>query len=112
MSESRYKEAESVLRRFLEGQRHNVGSEHLNAARALDDLGLVLKSQGKYAEAVYTFNGSLLILEKLLGNENIEYATVLGHLASVRDDQALYDDAESLYRKALEITVSVFGGWI
>ncbi|MEI6848255.1 MAG: tetratricopeptide repeat protein [Chlorobiaceae bacterium] len=69
----------------------------------LNNLGLLLKTQGKDAEAEPMFRRALEIDEKAYGKDHPEIATDLNNLATLLKDQGKYAEAEPLYRRALEI---------
>ncbi len=73
------------------------------ASRLLNQAGVYLYGQARYAAAEPLFRRALGILEQALGPAHPDTATSLNNLAGLLDDQGQYAEAEPLYRRALEI---------
>ncbi len=84
-----------------------LGEDALAVATSLNNLALLYESQGKYAEAERLFQRSLVIKEKVLG-ENHLAATSLNNLAGLYRAQDNYAKAEALYLKAISILEKAF----
>jgi tetratricopeptide (TPR) repeat protein len=78
-------------------------------ATSLNNLGLLYKTQGKYAEAEPLYLRSLTIREKQLGADHPSVATSLNNLAVLYDSQGRYAEAEPLYLRSLSIDEKVYG---
>jgi tetratricopeptide (TPR) repeat protein len=76
----------------------------------LNNIGLVLKNQGKNDEALVYFNKSLDIYRKVFGTEeHSSIATTLNNIGSVLENQGKNDEALVYYNKSLDINRKVFG---
>ena len=78
-------------------------------ARALEQLGDLLRHQGRYREAKTVFVEALEVLERALGPDHLEVATSLNNLAVCYKYLARYLDAGPLYQRALAITERALG---
>ncbi|KKL07868.1 hypothetical protein LCGC14_2581720, partial [marine sediment metagenome] len=63
----------------------------------------VYRDQGKYALAKPLFNRSLAILEKALGPDHPDVATILGNLAALHREAKRESEAENLEKRAASI---------
>lgn len=90
-----YPQSEAALTRAraIQGQNSTV----------LNDLGMVLVEEGRYAEAEPLYERALAIREKELGTQDPEVAAVLNNLAVLFSAQGRYARAEGLYKRALAI---------
>lgn len=91
-----YEEIIGILERKL-------GPEHLALATALNDLGSLYWSQGKYTEAEPIFQRALTIREKALGSEHPDVAAILNNLAVLFWNQGKYPEAESFHKRTIAI---------
>lgn len=66
-------------------------------------LAALYHTQGKYVEAEPLYRRSLEIMEKTLGPNHPDVASILNNLAELYTAQGRYADAEPLYRRSLEI---------
>jgi clan AA aspartic protease (TIGR02281 family) len=66
-------------------------------------LASLYHAQGRYAEAEPLYRRSLEIMEKTLGPNHPDVATILNNLAELYREQGRYAEAEPLYRRSLEI---------
>jgi tetratricopeptide (TPR) repeat protein len=76
---------------------------------SLNNLGLLLKTQGDFAGARPLFERALAIREKALGSEHPSTATSLNNLASLLKDQGDLAGARLLYERALAIREKALG---
>jgi CHAT domain-containing protein len=83
--------------------------EHLIEAERLNRQGLKLRTAGKTREALDVSLQSLELYQKLLGERQPIYATLLFNVASYRKALGEYAQAEPLYRQALEIRKELLG---
>jgi hypothetical protein len=60
-----------------------LGLEHLDTLSSVNDVGLVLKSQGKYEEAEAMHRRALRDREKVLGPEHLDTLSSVSNLSSV-----------------------------
>jgi tetratricopeptide (TPR) repeat protein len=86
-----------------------LGPDHANVAISLNNLAVVYRAQGRYAEAEPLHKRALAISEKVLGPEHPTVAIRLNNLAGLYQDQRRYVEAEPLYKRALAIGENVLG---
>ena len=98
----RYREAEEVFRRAIEGRERTLGAEHKDTLTSVDWLGEALYLQGKYVEAEEMFRRAIEGRERILGAEHeLTLASVhwLGQALCKQDKSA---EAEEMLRRAME----------
>jgi tetratricopeptide (TPR) repeat protein len=78
-------------------------------AYGLDNLALLYRAQGRYAEAEPLYQRSLAISEKALGPEHPEVATSLNNRAALYQAQGRYAEAELHHQRALAIRDKALG---
>ncbi len=91
---------------------HSGESTNQPALAETADLGhrvSVLKSQGKYTEALPLAQRALKISEEAFGPEHPDTARSLNNLAGLYESLAEYAKAEPLYRRALKIREKTLG---
>jgi len=103
------RKGEELLRKSLAIRQQKFGRESLEAAASLNDLGLVLMTQHKLAEAEQTHAQAFAIRRQLLGDENVVTATSLNDLGAVYRDQGKLTQAEAMAQKALQIRIRRLG---
>ena len=72
-------------------------------ARALNNLGVLLKEQGRYGEALDLYNRSLEIYKREVGEKHPNYARILSNIAEIYYLQGKYSQSEAIFQRALEI---------
>ncbi len=72
-------------------------------ALALNNLGLLYYSQGKYAEAEPLFKRALAIEEKALGPDHPDLATTLENMADLYKKTGRLDEAKRFEERAQAI---------
>ncbi len=72
-------------------------------ASSLNNLALLYKAQGHYAEAEPLYQRSLAIVEKALGPEHPDLATSLENYAALLRETARADEAERMEARAKAI---------
>lgn len=87
-------------RRLLEKRMEVFGKKHLHMLTSMNNLGLVLSDQGKYAEAEAMHRATLALREEVLGKKHLGTLWSLYCLAHSLHQQTQYNEASSLYRKA------------
>ena len=105
----KYSEAIPLAQRALAILEKTRGPNHLDVARALNNLAAVYQEQGRYADAEPLYKRSLAIREKALGHDHPDVATTLSNLGSVYYDQGRYADAEPLDKRSLAIREKALG---
>jgi len=78
-------------------------------AENLNNLALLYRAQGKYAEAEPLSLRSLAIREKQLGENHPSVATSLNNLALLYESQGKYEEVETLYQRAIAILLEKLG---
>ncbi|MBX9719872.1 MAG: tetratricopeptide repeat protein, partial [Candidatus Obscuribacterales bacterium] len=100
--EGKYAQARELVKSALKTEESVFGtSDNLFIARAKDCLGNTQRQEGKYTEAKASIEQALAMEQRVLGNDNIEVATVMRDLALVQEDEANYEEAESLLKSSL-----------
>ena len=103
-----YPEAEKQFTAAVK-EAEGFGPQDLRLATTLNNLALLYKAQGKYAEAEPLHKRALAIYEKTLGPGHPRVATSLNNLALLYKAQGRYVDAEPLYQRALAIYEKTLG---
>ncbi len=85
------------------------GPKDAATATSLNNLAVLLDSQGNYAEARPLYECALKIREEVLGPKHPHTATSLNNLAVLLKSQGNYDEARPLYERALKICEEVLG---
>ncbi len=104
-----HRQAEPLLLRSLAIRQHITGANHLDTARALNDLGEVYRKQGKYLDAERRLQEALTIHQQTLEMGNLEEARTLHNLANLYRTQGDYAKAEPFYLQALSIRKATSG---
>jgi eukaryotic-like serine/threonine-protein kinase len=104
-----YDKAIPLLEKSLQIRRETLGTENLDTAQTLYDLGSTLKDKQKTAEAEPPLRESLAIRRKLLGNENAAVANCLDLIAETLWLKGDLATAEPLYREGLALRRKIFG---
>src|SRR6516225_6485317 len=74
-----------------------------NEAASLDRQWERLYNEGRFSEAIPVLRRILAIRESVLGINHPDFADALNKLAIMHHSQGQYADAESLYKRSLEI---------
>ena len=106
--EGRYADAEKSLQATLKAA-ETFGPQDPRLATSLNNLAVLYKTQGKYAEAEQLYKQSLEIREKALGPKHSDVAQSLNNLAEVYRAQGKYTEAEPLYKQSLAIREKALG---
>jgi len=104
-----YDRAVPLLQEALATRRAALGNEHLDVARSLFNLAVVLRRRGDYAGAEALHREALALRRKLLGNEHPDVARSLNNLGLVLTDTGDYAGAEAFYREALAMRRKLLG---
>jgi tetratricopeptide (TPR) repeat protein len=104
-----YERAEEMQRKALDLWRKLFGNEHLEVARALTSLGLVVQSRQRPAEAESLQREAVAVFTRLLGDEHAEVATALNNLASALGDEGKLEEAERLHRRVVALRTRLLG---
>ncbi|KAF2467662.1 uncharacterized protein BDR25DRAFT_291611 [Lindgomyces ingoldianus] len=104
--QGRYKSAEKLIRRLVEGHRTVNGNNDNNTLDALELLGRVLECQGLYAKAEKLLQHTFKARKMVLGEEHPGTLTSMANLASTYRNQGRWKEAEEL-EEAEELFVQV-----
>ena len=77
-----------------------LGTEHPSTLGSMNDLALVLSSQGKYEEAEEMHGQALALRERVLGKEHPDTLTSVYCLAYLLHHKKRYKDADVFYHRA------------
>jgi CHAT domain-containing protein/tetratricopeptide (TPR) repeat protein len=86
-----------------------LGDNHPHTATGLNNLGLLLHSQGDYAAALSHYERALAILKKVVGENHPDTAACLNNLGHSLQAQGQYGAALPHYERALAILRKVVG---
>jgi len=99
--QEKFPEAQAVCEEMLNAVQQSLGPFHPDVATAMNNLGLMLKKQGKYAEARPLYEDSLARGERVFpGSELV--ATRQNNLAELLANMDLHDEAQVYFIKAAE----------
>ena len=101
--QSKYIEAEQVLKQLLEIYKKQSGPEHINVALTLNNLAVNLRMQEKYEEAETSLKEAIEILEKSLGHDHSLVSGLLAHYAYLLDKMGRKTEAESVTKRMNQI---------
>ncbi|HEY0744133.1 MAG TPA: CHAT domain-containing tetratricopeptide repeat protein [Chryseosolibacter sp.] len=101
----RYEEAEKVLKNAIAIAEKLQSSKSTNHLKFLSNLALLYQQMGKYAEAEAIYLG----MEKRLGKNNPDYASMLNNQAALYIVMGKDDKVEELLKKSGAIYKSNFG---
>ena len=86
-----------------------LGPNHAVTASTLSNLGSLLQSTGRLAEAERVERRAVRIFEEKLGRENIELGTAYTKLADLLWAKGDRASAEIYYRRTIAIDESIYG---
>jgi tetratricopeptide (TPR) repeat protein len=98
-----YVQAEKTLQRAISIVQAHQAEETPDGADAFTAWGVVLETEGKNAEAITWLGKALAMRECLLGRDSVPVAETVHALALAFRQQGNLAQAESLYRRALEV---------
>jgi tetratricopeptide (TPR) repeat protein len=108
-AQSRYAEAEPLLRRSLAIYERTLGPDDPAVATSLNSLARLYHDEGRYAEAEPLVRRSLGIREKALGPGDPALAASQISLATLYQAEGRYAEAEPLLKRALAIIEKTHG---
>lgn len=95
--QGKYSEARRLVESTLKTEESVFGGEaNCYVARAQDCMGTIYRQDGRYDDAQNILQKSLSNFQHVLGQNHLEVATTMRHLAYVQEDQANFSQAESL----------------
>lgn len=90
-------------------RRELLGDDHVDTLDSISEMGLLLRAQGKDAEAEPYYHEALAGRRRVLGDEDPETLRSLNNLAALLQAQGKLTEAEPYYREALEKRRLIFG---
>ncbi|KAF2490246.1 TPR-like protein [Lophium mytilinum] len=109
LQQGRYKSAEDVILRLIEGRRVQDGDDGGGTLSAFSLLAEVLSKQGMYARAEKLHRRTLKSRKAILGDEHRDTLVSMSQLATVLQKQGRLQEAEELDSKVLEMRLRVLG---
>lgn len=107
ITEGRYQEAATHARKALRlARRANDG---LSVAFACNDLAVTYKYLGRFGAARKLYEESLELIEKILGPDHTEIATVLHNMGGLEHARGRYAEAEAPARQGVAIRRRALG---
>ncbi|KAH7086774.1 hypothetical protein FB567DRAFT_592646 [Paraphoma chrysanthemicola] len=102
-------EAETLYYRILEAKRANPSIEPIENYVILDSLADLSMELGNLEQAIVVRKEMVEISETFEEEYDEDKVAVLADLAFILNKSKQYDEAEPVYRKALEMAISTFG---
>ena len=102
-----YQAAQEMGQSALEAREAVLGAEHQDTLTSVNNLGSVLKGQGKYDEAEAMHRRALEGMEKV--PEHPDTLISINNLGLVLKGQGKHDEAEAMHRRALKASEKVLG---
>ncbi|MGD9689219.1 MAG: tetratricopeptide repeat protein [Phycisphaerales bacterium] len=102
-------EAESQLRRAVDGQTRTLGLDHADTLRSMSNLASLLSATGRWNEAEGLFREVLERRTRVLGEDHPETLIVMGNLGHELSTRGRKAEAEPLLVRALEVRRRVMG---
>jgi serine/threonine-protein kinase len=108
-AQSRFDDAESMLREGLAIRRQRLGGDHPLTASSISSLATLLRDRDSVAEAETLFREALGIRKRILGEDHPDYAKSVVGLAYTLQKEGKYDEAEAAFRQGLAINLKRYG---
>ncbi|KAI3326449.1 kinesin light chain 1 [Xylariaceae sp. AK1471] len=105
----KYSEAERLYRQTLRLREEVLGREHPSTLSSMNNLAMVLRSQGKYEEAEKMHRQTLNLREEVLGREHPFTLNSMNNLALILEKKGKYEEAEKIHRQTLNLREEVLG---
>ncbi|KAF3020305.1 hypothetical protein E8E14_013529 [Neopestalotiopsis sp. 37M] len=105
----KYKEAEQMNRRALNGREKALDKDHPDTLISINNLASALQYQGRYEEAEQMNRRALDGREKVLGKDHPDTLLSVDNLALVLNNLGKYEEAEKMNRRALDGQEKVHG---
>ena len=109
IAQHQYNEAESLLRRASEIDRHNYAADDPKIAADLSNRAALAVARKRYAEAEELLAHADAILTKRLPADHPEIGKVMASLAEIRSRQLRWEESEELYERAVKILEQAWG---
>ncbi len=86
-----------------------LGSNSIQVASTLNNIGLVHQSKGQFDKALEYLNKCLEIQTKILGSNSIQVASTLNNIGVIYYNKGHFNKALECYNKCLEIRTKILG---
>jgi tetratricopeptide (TPR) repeat protein len=90
-------------------RRGHLGDEHPDTLGSINNMGLLLKNQGKYEEALSYYTEALEGLRRVVGDEHPSTLSSINNMGILLKNQGKYEEALPYYTEALETRRRVLG---
>ncbi|KAH7119384.1 hypothetical protein B0J13DRAFT_532484 [Dactylonectria estremocensis] len=100
--QGKFKEAEEMYERALEGKEKALGPHHTSTLMTVNNLGNLYSDQGKFKEAEEMYERALEGKEKALGLHHTSTLDTVNNLGNLYNSQGKFKEAEEMYERALE----------
>ncbi|KAM0322085.1 hypothetical protein ACHAQA_009714 [Verticillium albo-atrum] len=100
--QGRFKEAEAMYERALQGKEKAWGPEHTSTLDTVNNLGNLYADQGRFKEAEAMYERALQGKEKAWGPEHTSTLDTVNNFASLYADQERFKESEVMYERALQ----------
>ena len=107
--EDNLKKAEDLYRHVCSAHEKAGRNQFPDLLQAYQNLAVVLREQGKYAEAEVVGRDTLARRDKVLGHEHLSTINTANELAMTLELRGLYSEAESLTSRALAVRIKKLG---
>ncbi|HZI11632.1 MAG TPA: serine/threonine-protein kinase [Myxococcus sp.] len=101
--------ADGFYTRAVALRERTLGPNHVETAKALNNLGYTRNRQGRYAEVIPLCQRALAIYEERLGKEHPLLAQVFGNLAIAEKEQGHYPEALTWTQRSYELRKASLG---
>jgi tetratricopeptide (TPR) repeat protein len=101
--------AERWIRTTVAVREAELGEGHTSVGAALQALGQVLAMQGKYTDAIATFERSLALIRREYGERHPHVASALGNLGAAFGQAGRIDRSRELQEEAIRIRTATMG---
>ena len=99
---ARYREAEELYQRALQGYEKTLGADHTWTLRTVNHLGLMYSDQGRLKEAEEMYQRALQGREKALGPDHTLTLNIVNNIGSLYRQKGGLKEAEKMYQRALQ----------
>ena len=85
------------------------GAQHVETANRLTDMGVAMRNEGSFTEALVFLEKACGVHKQLLGTDSPEYATDVEHLAATQQALGNVQEAVQLYDRLLRLKENQLG---
>lgn len=104
-----FAEARVAIERALALQERKFGSDHLEVAKTVAEVGRTFQGLGRDHRALELFRRALEVQERELGSDSLEVALTRGGEAAALDDLGRWSEALAAYERALPVVEREMG---